>query len=152
MTQQMTEAVASVRGNGHDHGRLLQSGRFVAKTIMVGLVLASIASATAASEGRHLTPQEREAVGRSLASQLRDPGSAVFKFTKTVNGRVCGLVNARNGYGGFTGFLPFHVNVRRESKTSIYVGSGSFGSIEPFRNQAIENVCAEWGMIIYSAR
>lgn len=48
-----------------------------------------------------------------VQSELRDPSSARFAepFSSTVNAvgvvSVCGYVNGRNGYGGYTGTLPF---------------------------------------------
>jgi hypothetical protein len=52
---------------------------------------------------------------RAVASALREPSSAVFKdvfyVRKKVGDAVCGEVNARNGFGGFTGMQPFVVTL-----------------------------------------
>lgn len=57
-----------------------------------------------------------DTLGRFKA-QMRDPGSVTFRNLVIVhvaggartweNSAVCGEVNARNGFGGFTGFVPF---------------------------------------------
>lgn len=73
-----------------------------------------------------LTPQERaigeaevSSAARYFADSLREPSSAVFrnvfigkrpKPTTTSKIVVCGEVNARNGFGGMTGFQPFIVS------------------------------------------
>ncbi len=44
----------------------------------------------------------------NVAVKLRDPNSAVFSNVRFVTPKlVCGSVNAKNGYGGYTGFVPF---------------------------------------------
>lgn len=44
----------------------------------------------------------------AVLSELRDPSSAVFEQVELLsNGVVCGYVNARNGFGGYTGSQPF---------------------------------------------
>lgn len=50
--------------------------------------------------------------------QLNDPDSAQFEELKTVGGMTCGLVNAKNLYGAYTGFERFFVKDRR-----VYFGS-----------------------------
>ena len=49
---------------------------------------------------------------RETAAILRDPASAQFRNLRIVTTildtkKVCGEVNARNGFGGYTGFTPF---------------------------------------------
>lgn len=45
-------------------------------------------------------------VEKTVKQQLKDPDSAQFK---DINGR-CGLVNAKNSYGGYTGFKRFYIS------------------------------------------
>lgn len=48
---------------------------------------------------------------RTITAALRDPSSA--QFGRVFPGRVatvCGFVNARNGFGGYTGMQPFIVS------------------------------------------
>ncbi len=49
-----------------------------------------------------------------ISKQLKDPGSAMFKWAPAFmpllpDGVVvyCGLINAKNSYGGYTGFTPY---------------------------------------------
>lgn len=64
-----------------------------------------------------------------LASSLKDPDSAKFKDTvyypdekngpNESNGYVCGMVNAKNSYGAYTGFQPFYIHVAVETRYLI---------------------------------
>lgn len=50
---------------------------------------------------------------KAVRSQLKDPSSAQFDYVyavTTISGAkaVCGEVNAKNTYGGYTGFTPFY--------------------------------------------
>lgn len=66
-----------------------------------------------ASELRDLTAAEKAALGQSIAKGLKDPDSARFqwlRFPKAPRGDSvtwCGMVNAKNSYGGYTGSKPF---------------------------------------------
>ena len=47
-----------------------------------------------------------------VKARLKDPDSAKFKgvyFNRGISGVpvTCGQVNSRNGFGGYTGFIPF---------------------------------------------
>lgn len=56
-----------------------------------------------------------------VAARMRDPASVQFKdvSVSTTGGRVCGSVNAKNGYGAYVGFTPF-----------IWLGSGEILTYE----------------------
>lgn len=47
-----------------------------------------------------------DAIERSVKAILKDPDSAQFRHL----GKSCGLVNARNSFGGYTGFTRFIAN------------------------------------------
>jgi hypothetical protein len=96
-------------------------------------LLALLAPTGAMAQSVGITPEERaqaetgmQKAGQYLARTMRDPGSATFRnvfLYKRINAKpgrqvtVCGEVNARNGYGGLTGFQQFMV-----SGDSVYVG------------------------------
>lgn len=63
-------------------------------------------TATAADEQR---AEETVIAAAKLAvvGTLRDPGSAEFGTVELTNGVVCGFVNARNAFGGYTGMQAF---------------------------------------------
>ena len=45
---------------------------------------------------------------RAVRSFMKDPESAIFKGTRVAeNGMLCGMVNAKNEFGGYTGFQTF---------------------------------------------
>lgn len=61
----------------------------------------------AAYNGR-LPSDYRKVTDQRLAQELKDPDSRKVQFTATpYGGLVCGMVNAKNSYGGFTGGQPF---------------------------------------------
>ncbi|MER8522711.1 hypothetical protein NKH56_25560 [Mesorhizobium sp. M1076] len=74
-----------------------------------------LASAAVAQEAYELNEIELAAIKRSVSLQLKDPDSVKFGPIKAVpypgvqEGVVlaCGLVNAKNGFGGYAGETPF---------------------------------------------
>jgi hypothetical protein len=60
-----------------------------------------------------MTPQERAIVGADLASGLKDPAAAQFRWNRIGapddKGRAeyCAMINGKNSYGGYNGFQPF---------------------------------------------
>lgn len=72
---------------------------------------------------------------------LKDPDSAKFKDAKImaiVDSRghryfICGLVNAKNSYGGYTGFKQYIFEVDSKQPTSMKGGIGGEGSIASVR-------------------
>ena len=49
----------------------------------------------------------------SIAWRLKDPESVRWRQAKVAsNGNVCIEVNAKNSYGGYTGFQLYHYNAR----------------------------------------
>jgi len=103
------------------------------KAKMLGL-LALVMPVAVMAQSAGITADERvqaeasiQNAGRYLAQTMRDPASATFRnifLYKRVSAKpghqvtVCGEVNARNGYGGLTGFQQFMV-----SGDQVYVGS-----------------------------
>lgn len=71
----------------------------------LALAAASLAAASLAAPSPAVaeTRLERQAVAR-VRDRLRDPESARFSYVATMpSGNVCGLVNAKNGFGGYGG-------------------------------------------------
>ena len=63
------------------------------------------------------TVQEKAAIA-AVTAKLKDPESARFKGLRIgANGAGCGWVNAKNEYGGYTGFAVFFIN--KEGKVAI---------------------------------
>ena len=58
------------------------------------------------------SPKEKAMVMAGVKNKLRDPESAKFEDIYAMNGShgkrsYCGYVNAKNGFGGYTGKLTF---------------------------------------------
>jgi len=70
--------------------------------ISFAISVASIAGPSMADDQALI--QQAEA---AVAVQLKDPDSAKFTEVAIHNGAVCGLYNAKNSYGGYTGAAPF---------------------------------------------
>jgi hypothetical protein len=63
-----------------------------------------------AAPAKHVDP--KKAAIEKVKAQLKDPDSAKFRDIKPLDdkGSVCGWVNAKNSYGGYTGFSVFFVS------------------------------------------
>nr|WP_147247326.1 hypothetical protein [Brenneria salicis]NMN90981.1 hypothetical protein [Brenneria salicis ATCC 15712 = DSM 30166] len=66
---------------------------------------------------RPLSETEKLIIQESVKAKLKDPDSAIFRLPPVnENGApdsYCGLVNAKNSYGGYTGFTPFAATLMR---------------------------------------
>lgn len=80
--------------------------------VQVLAIVAMLAASTLNSD-RH------KAAIELVKAELKDPDSAKFRDIKPMGekGGVCGWVNAKNEYGGYTGFAVFFVN--SEGKVAI---------------------------------
>ncbi len=62
---------------------------------------------------RGLSPKESVAVQALIAAKLKDPDSAKFtdmKLRASADGvRICGTINAKNSFGGYTGAQRFYL-------------------------------------------
>jgi len=80
--------------------------------ILLALSAAPFSNAIAAT----LTAAQKKIIAEAVKSKLKDPDSAQFQWPDLVepsngddNVAYCGQVNAKNSYGGYTGFIPFSV-------------------------------------------
>lgn len=90
------------------------------------IVVCAIASAVSQASAQQVIDGSAEKVGKdkatsamaSVVSLLKDPLSAQFSsfahpdpmYSQYPQNMVCGMVNAKNGFGGYTGFSPFAYN------------------------------------------
>jgi hypothetical protein len=71
---------------------------------------------------RDLSASEKTALSHALSRTLKDPDSAKFQWgpVKYTAGSTytdyCGIINAKNSYGGYTGFKMFHATLNANSK------------------------------------
>ncbi|MDE2759238.1 MAG: hypothetical protein OXH90_02915 [Paracoccaceae bacterium] len=86
------------------------------KILFIGTLTLFALSSSTWSQTVNLTDKQIHIVNRDLKDALNDPDSARFgdrymaiktKFDGIDAYYVCGLVNARNAFGGYTGFQGF---------------------------------------------
>jgi len=79
-----------------------------------------------------------------VRSALKDPVSAQFEDVRAADGEgvVCGLVNAKNSYGGYTGFKIF-----LSHKGQVFIDDGS-----PSINLMLRSECLKLDLAIATAR
>jgi hypothetical protein len=71
---------------------------------------------------RELTAAERLSFAPVLSSGLKDPSAAQFKWMPVILTErdgvtdYCGLVNGKNSYGGYTGYVRFYAHLTRNEK------------------------------------
>ena len=70
-----------------------------------------------------------EIAKKDLSLKLSDPDSATFQhvnFVTLLNHRaICGMYNAKNKFGGYTGYKPFHwMNGFVMTRDSVRIGGG----------------------------
>jgi hypothetical protein len=99
-----------------------------------------------------ITAAEKAAIATAVANELRDPESARFRWlpNMSINGRYCGLVNGKNGFGGYVGFVPFQLRVVHSPSGSIAVEGIQIGT-EANMSKAIISGCALVGLDLSSA-
>ncbi len=78
---------------------------------------------------RVLTAAEKTVLTAALSQSLKQPDAAQFKWMPIVlverDGIIdyCGLVNGKNSYGGYTGFVRFYAQLKFDGKNQIKIGS-----------------------------
>lgn len=78
-----------------------------AKNILIAFLLAML---TGTLYFWATAPADRaECYKDAVRRTLRDPGSAVFEGVTVFSDGASGRVNAKNGFGGYTGFRDFQV-------------------------------------------
>lgn len=127
---------------------VLPSGRISTRTFALLAALSAPAACQATTTRElpapktipyQLSNEDLAAVKRDLPERLKDPSSALFgAMSGSIDTagvvKVCGYVNARNSFGGYTGQQPFTgiLASNREGKRVFAVtgiGDGSYGSI-----------------------
>ena len=92
-----------------------------------------------------LSSSQIAAVHSGVKASLKDPGSAQFSNIQAARGNdgslaVCGLVNAKNSYGGYTGSQPFIGQLVGGQMVVIAVGG------QAHEIAATKQVCASRGL------
>jgi hypothetical protein len=75
---------------------------------------------------RELSEAEKTALAHALSRTLKDPDSAKFQWVpvRYLSGtqitEYCGLINAKNSYGGYIGFETFHAVLQADPNKGQY--------------------------------
>lgn len=101
------------------------------RRLLLALPLAACVNTIEVTTDPHRpTAQELRQAQSVVAGQMKDPASVQFRgdraFTMS-NGDVafCGEVNAKNSYGGYTGFEPYWVRMRGGAVASSIFGNAA---------------------------
>jgi hypothetical protein len=80
------------------------------------------------------TVAQKKLIEQAVKEQLKDPDSAKFKHSDyhvdKTDGVYCGYVNAKNSYGGYTGFQTFEVLSVADGKGFIMIGVDGDGVMD----------------------
>lgn len=98
----------------------------------------------------HLSAVELEVIKRDLAESLKDPGSAIFGAIAAVEDTkgvvtVCGVVNGRNSYGGYTGKKPFTGVLGTNTRGQRVFGLAGIGSTTNM-SLSVMTLCERYGL------
>ena len=102
-----------------------------------------------------LAETDKEVIRTEIRSMVKDPESARFQWIPHIGNKpdktiVCGFVNARNGYGGYTGFQPFLARVvRLDGKT---IAGAVIASTDARDYIKVRDACATHGIDITGER
>jgi len=111
------------------------------------------APSTASAYRTYILPaSDADVVKRFVAESLKDPGSATFgKITASISDRgvvsVCGMVNARNSYGGYAGQTPFMGVLATNTSGQRVFGVSGMGSTD-IQSKSVLMVCQSEGIIL----
>jgi|HubBroStandDraft_2_1064218.scaffolds.fasta_scaffold134155_2 hypothetical protein len=96
---------------------------------LVVLLLGGCAGVDKVGPEVSLPPEVLRAVARSAADQMKDPGSVEFRnwhAFESQNGLlVCGEINAKNGFGGYVGFIHFVAHASPDGRLLMPVALSS---------------------------
>lgn len=84
----------------------------------IGMIIVPIWLFVEPTLARDLNAAEKKLIADTVAKDFKDPPAARFRWlpinpenTGVVSQNYCGMVNGKNSYGAYTGFVPFLVFV-----------------------------------------
>ena len=100
---------------------------------------------------RELTAPEKKALAEGFAKGLKDPASAQFQWAKVPKSPsdsedYCGMVNAKNSYGGYVGSMPFMGMILFKNGRAVGGVMGVAGSTETEKYGIVADMCKEKGL------
>lgn len=107
--------------------------------------------AVVVTKTRPLSTPEQKVVQDSVRQELKDPQSATFKMLPInedgAPGTYCGMVNAKNSFGGYVGDTPFMATVTRRAGEVV----SSFAMLpdsSQFGRTILLDMCAKKGYLL----
>ena len=113
------------------------------------------ATVTSASK-RELTTAEKLSIAPVLSSGLKDPSADQFKWMPVILTErdgitdYCGLVNGKNSYGGYAGFVRFYAHLTKNEKGQFV--KAELRAIEPPNRETnfidprwLNGICEQFG-------
>lgn len=127
---------------------MMTTWKFVATAVALGLALGSPAEGAQ----RQATEAESSVIKEAVAEKLKDPESA--RFGKIIVNHdtkglltACGMVNAKNSYGGYVGMSPFLGSlIVRDGKPIMFAVVGLTGA--DISGEAVLKVCSQYGITL----
>jgi hypothetical protein len=89
--------------------------------IFSAIALAATAAAPATYDLRPLSQPETKIIQSVVADNLLDPSSPMFKMypLSKKGDKYCGEINAKNRFGGYTGYTVFAVFIDRDANGKV---------------------------------
>jgi hypothetical protein len=77
---------------------------------------------------RYTLSKQLDTVKGALLKDLKDPDSAKFGIIAAGTAQdgsilICGMVDTRNGFGGYTGELPFQATIVKGAVTRLFIST-----------------------------
>lgn len=118
--------------------------------IVVGLLALLIAPVLA----RNLDATEKRLIADAVTKDFKDPPAAQFRWLPVTgfdkqdfqSQTYCGMVNGKNSYGGYIGFVPFAVFLVAKNGKVIVVGPLGVGSQDSAQASIILKTCLDKGI------
>lgn len=103
--------------------------------------------------GRDLTEDERAIIAAAVKKQLKDPDSAQFRWLPFVEDNLgknayCAWVNAKNGFGGYSGDTIFVTTVTFNGEAIDDVSAVAIAGSENFRSETATALCRALGYMM----
>jgi hypothetical protein len=105
---------------------------------------------------RELTAAEKLSFAPVLSSGLKDPSAAQFKSMPVILTErdgitdYCGLINGKNSYGGYTGFVRFYAQLTKNDKGQFV--KAALRAVEPPNRETnlldsrwLNGICEQFG-------
>ena len=128
--------------------------RAIAVVVLAGLCAGCVTQGQGPTTAKTSTPTtltaaDTKAIHEGIRKALKDPDSARYgTMTASVNEKgsvtVCGFVNAKNSFGGYTGEKPFVGILSRNLGLFSIIGMGG-GESDDF---AVRHVCRGAGLTV----